>query len=91
MSRESVDAIAQRWNSDASFRAKLRANPSQAIQEAGLGLEPHELTALQSVPWHLSDEEITRQAREEPIDPNQSSPDQTLRGAPRDKNPAACW
>ena len=62
MGRETMEALMERWTSDSDFRAGLRTDLEGTIRAAGLELSEQEMTALKSVDWSLSDEELGNRA-----------------------------
>jgi hypothetical protein len=64
MSREALEEILRRWESDPNFRQSLRADPTGTVQRAGIALDPDEMEALRNVPWDLSDDELAARARD---------------------------
>jgi predicted ribosomally synthesized peptide with nif11-like leader len=62
MSRESVDALVERWMEDQAFRAAVRKDPEGAIRATGLELSADEWAAVHKLDWNLSDEELTARA-----------------------------
>jgi len=62
MSRESIEALVEKWTEDTSFRAAIRKDPEAAIRATGLELTPDEWVAVRNFDWTLSDEELTARA-----------------------------
>jgi len=62
MSRESIEALVERWMEDTSFRAAVRANPEAAIRSTGMDLSQEEWAAVRNFDWSASDEELTTRA-----------------------------
>ena len=58
MGRETMEALLEKWTSDPDFRQGLRKDLEGTIRAAGLELSEQEITALKSVDWNLSDEEL---------------------------------
>jgi predicted ribosomally synthesized peptide with nif11-like leader len=59
MSRESVEALVERWMEDTAFRTAIRKDPEGTIRATGLDLTAEEWAAVQGVDWSLSDEELS--------------------------------
>ena len=62
MSRESIEALVERWMEDTSFRAAVRTDPDTAIKSTGLELSSDEWAAIRNFDWNVSDEELTTRA-----------------------------
>jgi len=62
MSRESIEALVERWMEDTSFRAAVRTDPEAAIRSAGVELTTDEWAAVRNFDWNVSDEELTTRA-----------------------------
>jgi hypothetical protein len=62
MSRESIEAIVERWMEDTSFRTAVRTDPETAIKSTGLELNSDEWAAIRNFDWSVSDEELTTRA-----------------------------
>ena len=62
MSRESIEALVERWMEDTSFRTALRADPDAAIRSTGVELTPDEWAAVRNFDWSASDEELAARA-----------------------------
>ena len=62
MSRESIEALVEKWTEDTSFRTALRKDPEATIQATGLELTPDERAAVRNFDWNASDEELTTRA-----------------------------
>jgi predicted ribosomally synthesized peptide with nif11-like leader len=62
MSRESIEALVERWMEDTSFRTAVRSNPEAAIKGTGLELSADEWAAVKNFDWNASDEELTTRA-----------------------------
>ena len=62
MSRQVVGQLVDRWLNDPEFRKQVRQDPEGAIQASGLVLSPEEWTAVRSLDWKLSDEELKTRA-----------------------------
>ena len=58
MSRESVQALMDRWINEPAFRAEMRKDPEAAARASGVTLDADELAALRSVDWSLPDAEL---------------------------------
>ena len=62
MSRDSIEALVERWMEDTSFRTAVRADPETAIKATGLELNSDEWAAIRNFDWNVSDEELTTRA-----------------------------
>jgi putative modified peptide len=62
MNHEVLGKLMDRWTSDAQFRAAVRANPLQAIEQAGVELSDDEKAAVAAVDWTLSDQDLAARA-----------------------------
>jgi predicted ribosomally synthesized peptide with nif11-like leader len=62
MSRESIEALVERWMEDTSFRTAVRTDPEAAIKSTGLELSSDEWAAMRNFDWNVSDEELTTRA-----------------------------
>lgn len=62
MSRESIEALVERWMEDTSFRSALRKDPEGAIRASGMELSPDEWAAVRNFDWNASDEELNTRA-----------------------------
>jgi hypothetical protein len=58
MGREAIEALMDRWVSDAGFREQVRTDPAGAVEATGIVLDADELDALRSIDWSLSDQEL---------------------------------
>jgi hypothetical protein len=58
MSRQGIEQLIDRWMTEPTFRAELRADPVAAARRIGAPLTTEELTALRNVDWSLSDDEL---------------------------------
>ena len=63
MSRESIEALVERWMEDPSFRAAVRKDPEGTVRGTGLELSTEEWAAVRNFDWSLSDEELTARAK----------------------------
>lgn len=61
MSRDAVESLVDRWIGEPSFRAELRADPEGAVHRTGLELDEEEWSALQSIDWSVSDDQLQGQ------------------------------
>jgi predicted ribosomally synthesized peptide with nif11-like leader len=59
MSRESIEALVEKWMEDPSFRSAIRQDPEGAIRSTGLELTDEEWAAVRGIDWSLSDEELS--------------------------------
>ena len=59
MSRQSIEALVEKWMEDTSFRSAIRKDPEAAIRATGLELTTDEWAAVRNIDWSLSDEELT--------------------------------
>jgi len=62
MSRESIEALVERWMEDTSFRTAVRSDPEKAIKATGVDLSADEWAAVRNFDWNVSDEELTTRA-----------------------------
>jgi len=62
MSRESIEALVEKWTEDTTFRAAIRKDPEATIRATGLDLSPDEWAAVRNFDWNVSDEELTTRA-----------------------------
>ncbi len=58
MSQSAVEILIDRWMNDPAFREGLRADPEAAVRSTGVELSEDEWTALRSVDWSATDEEL---------------------------------
>lgn len=62
MAQNSLETLMDLWESDPSFRLRMRRDAEGTIRGAGVSLGEDELAALRSIDWSLSDEELTARA-----------------------------
>ena len=58
MSRDAISNLINRWVNEPAFRDELRKDPEGAVKRAGAQLTSEEWSALKSVDWKLSDDEL---------------------------------
>jgi hypothetical protein len=58
MSREGVQQLIDYWINDPGFRVQLRQDPEGTVRRSGADLNEEEWTAVRSLDWSLSDEEL---------------------------------
>ncbi len=61
MSQAQVEAIIERWMTDADFRTRMRQSPLETAREEGFALSEEEKQALQRLDLSSSDDELVRQ------------------------------
>ncbi len=62
MSQKQIEAMIERWMSDADFRARMRRQPSETALSEEFELSQEELAALRQIDFSQSDEELARQS-----------------------------
>jgi len=58
MSRESVQALMDRWINEPAFRAAMRNDPEATTRGSGVELDADEWAALRGMDWTLPDAEL---------------------------------
>jgi len=60
MSDEIVKAIVDKYVSDETFRAEIRADPEGAIRSAGFNLDDEERALLKAIDFSQTDEQLSK-------------------------------
>ncbi len=58
MKQENIEILMDKWMNEPAFREELKANPEDAVKNAGVTLSDDEMQTLNNVDWSLSDEEL---------------------------------
>ncbi len=58
MKQENIEILMDKWMNEPAFREELKANPKDAVKNAGVTLSDDEMQTLNNVDWSLSDEEL---------------------------------
>ncbi len=58
MKQENIEILMDKWMNEPTFREELKANPKDAVKNAGVTLSDDEMQTLNNVDWNLSDEEL---------------------------------
>lgn len=62
MSREAVGELMDKWMNEPEFREAMRRDPEATVRSAGVELNEDEWSALRSMDWNASDEELQARA-----------------------------
>ncbi len=62
MSSASIETLLEKWETDAGFRAALRRDPEAAVAASGVSLTDEERSALRTIDWSQSDEQLAARA-----------------------------
>ena len=62
MSRQAVEELMDRWMNEPEFRQQMRSDPEATVRGTGVELDDEEWSALRSMDWNVSDEELQARA-----------------------------
>ena len=62
MSREAVEQLIDKWMNEPTFRKELRQDPEGTVRKTGASLSQDEWSALRSVDWNQTDEQLQSRA-----------------------------
>ncbi len=62
MTSSNIEVLLEKWENDTGFGAQLRRDPEAAARAAGISLTDDERTALRTMDWSQSDEQLAARA-----------------------------
>jgi hypothetical protein len=62
MSRQAVEELMDRWMNEPEFRQQMKNDPEGTVRATGVELDETEWSALRSMDWNASDEELQARA-----------------------------
>jgi hypothetical protein len=69
MSQAAVEELMDMWLNDEAFREEVRKNPEAAIRARGYDLDEDEWSAVQSIDWDISDQELRERVSKSGVTP----------------------